>query len=66
MAIISFYSNVKEETGKSSSLAAIATFIGVQHNYKILILNTKHNDNFYQDCYWQEEKTKKITNERYE
>ncbi len=57
MAIISFWSNGKGETGKTASLVAVATYLAVQHNYKILILDTKYNDYFYQDCYWQEDKT---------
>lgn len=57
MAIISFWSGTKGETGKTASIAAIATFLAVQHNYKILILDTKYNDYSYQDCYWQEDKT---------
>ena len=62
MAIISFWSSGKGETAKSSSIAAIATFLAIQHNYKILILDTKFNDYFYQDCYWQEDKTIKLIN----
>ena len=46
MAIISFWNNVKEETGKSSSIVAISTLLGVNHNYKILVLDTKYNDYF--------------------
>ena len=57
MAIISFWSNGRGETGKTASIAAITTFLAIQHNYKILILDTKYNDYSYQDCYWQEDKT---------
>lgn len=60
MAIISFWSNSKEETGKSSAIVAIATLLGVKHNYKILVLDTKYNNYFYEDCYWQEDKTIKL------
>lgn len=57
MAIISFWSNGRGETGKTASIAAITTYLAIQHNYKILILDTKYNDYAYQDCYWQEDKT---------
>jgi len=60
MAIISFWSNGKGETGKTAAIAAITTFLAIQHNYRILILDTKHNDYSYQDCYWQEDKTIKL------
>ena len=59
MAIISFWNNGTDETGKSSAIAAISTFLGANHNYKILVLNTKYNDFFYQDCFWQEDKSAK-------
>jgi len=60
MAIISFWSNGKGETGKAAAVAAITTFLAMNHNYKILVLDTKYNDYFYQDCYWKEDKTVKI------
>ena len=62
MAIISFWSNGDEETGKSSAIAAITTLLGVNHNYKVLVLDTKYNDYFYQDCFWQEDKVIKLIN----
>lgn len=60
MAIISFWSNGKTETGKAAAIAAITTYLGVQRNFKILVLDTKFNDYFYQDCYWEEDKTIKL------
>lgn len=62
MAIISFWSNGNGETAKTASIAAITTHLAIQHNYKILILDTKYNDYSYQDCYWQEDKTIKLIN----
>lgn len=62
MAIVSFWSSGTEQTGKSSTIAAISTLLGVNHNYKVLVLDTKYNDYFYQDCYWQEDKTIKLIN----
>ncbi len=57
MAIISFWNNVKSETGNTASIVAITTYLAIQHNYKILVLDTKYNDYSYSDCYWQEDKT---------
>ena len=56
MSVITFWSNGKEESGKSSAVAAISTFMGVHHNYKILVIDTKYKDTFYTDCYWRETK----------
>lgn len=60
MAIISFCSNGKGETGKTASIAAITTYLAIQHNYKILVLDTKYNDYSYQDCFWKEDKAIKL------
>lgn len=57
MAIVSFWNDGDAETGKTASIAAIATYLAIQHNYRILIVDTKYNDYSYQDCYWQEDKT---------
>ena len=35
MAIITFLNSQKEETGKTMSIAAIATYMAIEHNYKI-------------------------------
>ena len=37
MSIITFWSEGKEETAKTLSLSAIATFMAIEHNCKILI-----------------------------
>lgn len=60
MAIITFWSDGKIETGKTASMAAISTFLSIEHNYKILILNTKHNDKTLEDCFWDSSKDNKF------
>lgn len=44
MAIVTFWNNGKVETSQSMTIAAIATTLAINYNYKILIINTKHND----------------------
>lgn len=44
MAIITFWNDGKAETGQSMTLAAIATTLAINYNYKILMINTKHDD----------------------
>lgn len=60
MAIISFWSNEEGKMANATSIVAITTFLAIQHNYKILILDTNYNNYSYQDCYWQEDKTVKL------
>lgn len=59
MAIVSFWSNGKEETAKTLSIVAIATNMAIEHNYKILLLSTNYNDDTLETCYWEKEKEKK-------
>lgn len=65
MAIISFWNNNETRIGQSSNIAAIATYLGINHNYKILILDTKFNDYFYKDCYWESTDSSKTKNGSY-
>jgi hypothetical protein len=44
MAVITFWNDGKVETSQSMTIAAVATSLAIQYNYKILIINTKYND----------------------
>lgn len=59
MAIVTFWSNGKEETAKTLSIAAIATNMAIEHNYKILLLSTNYNDDTLEGCFWEKPKVKK-------
>lgn len=44
MAIITFWNDGKVETGQSMTVAALATTLAINYDYKILIVNTKQKD----------------------
>ena len=44
MAIITFWNDGKVETSQSMTIAAIATTLAIDYDYKILMINTKYND----------------------
>ena len=44
MAIIVFNSNEKKETGQTLTTAALATYMSIEHNQKMLIVSTDFND----------------------
>ena len=44
MSIITFLNRDKKESGQSLSVAAIATLMAIEHNYRILIISTDFND----------------------
>lgn len=56
MSVITFWSNGKEETAKTLSMAAISTYMAIEHNCKILVLSTNYNDTTLETCYWEESK----------
>ena len=55
MAIITFWSSGKEETAKTLSVSAIATYLAIERNLKILALSTNYNDTTLETCYWKQQ-----------
>ena len=53
MAIITFKSNERKETGQTLSLVAVATQMAVEHSYKILIVSTNFKDRTLENCFWE-------------
>ncbi len=51
MSIITFVNKSMKETGQTLSIAAIASIMAVEHNYKILIISTDFNDKTMEDCF---------------
>ncbi len=60
MPIITFWSDGKDETGKTVSMAAIGTVLSIENNYKTLLFNANYNDTTLEDCFWEEEKETKV------
>ena len=52
MAIIGFWSGSRKETGQTVSIAAIATHMAVEHNYRILLIDATFNDDTLERCFW--------------
>ena len=53
MSVVTFWGNGKVETAQTTSMAGLATQISVEHNLKILLINTKHNDASLEECFWK-------------
>ena len=60
MAIITFINNNKEQTGKTLSLAAIVTYMSIEHNSKNLIVSTADKEDRLKKCFWQEKRKSKF------
>lgn len=59
MSIVTFWNNKKEETGKTLAIAAISTYMAIEHNKRILVVSTGHKDATLDRCFWEERKLKK-------
>lgn len=53
MSIISFYSGDKKETGQTLSMAAVATHMAIEHNYRILVIDATFDDDTLERCFWK-------------
>lgn len=56
MAIVTFYSTAKKEAAQTLSLVATATYMAIEHNYKILIVSTSFDDLSLENCFWEYDK----------
>ena len=56
MAVITFHNTETKETGQTLSVAAIATHMAIEHNYKILVISTSFNDLTLENCFWEYDK----------
>lgn len=59
MSIVTFWNNGKDQTGKTLSIAAIATYLAIEHNYRILVITTGYNDINLDNCFFEEKKATK-------
>ena len=62
MSVITFWNNRDEETGKTMSLVAIATYMAIEHNTRTLVISTTNKEDKIKRCYWEEEEKKKKLN----
>jgi len=54
MAIVAFWNDGAKETGQTVAISAIGTYLSFFCNYKVLILNTKHNSTTFNECFWSQ------------
>lgn len=62
MSIVTFWSNTHKQTGQTMSIVAYASSMAIEHNYKILLISTKYNDDTLDLCFGGIGKNKKLVN----
>lgn len=60
MAIVTFWNNNTGKIGQTHSALAMASYMGVEHNYKILLMSTKYNDRVSVDAFGANERAKTL------
>lgn len=61
MSVITFTNNnIDEETGKTMSLVAIATYMSINYNNRILIISTTNKEDKINSCYFEDKQVKKV------
>lgn len=58
MAIVTFWNNNTGKIGQTHSALAIASYMGVEHNYKTLLMSTKYNDQVVMQAFGTNERKK--------
>lgn len=59
-SIITFANNLDEESGKTMSLIAIATYMAINYNEKILVISTTNREDKIKSCYFEEKEVKRL------
>ena len=59
MAVVTFVNQESKETGQTVSIVGLATYMAIEHNYKILVLSTSLNDDTIKHCYFRNEELKR-------
>ena len=55
MAIVTFWNNDREQSGKTLTAVAVATKMAIERNYKILLISTSFQDPTMKNCFWGNE-----------
>ena len=62
MAIVTFWNDEKEQTGKTLTAVAVATKMAIERNLKILLISTSYKENTVKNCFWVDVMQKKLGN----
>ncbi len=60
MAIISFWSGENKSSAQTLSAVAVATYMSIMHNYKVLLIDAQFDDNTIERCFWNTKNKKSI------
>ena len=59
MAVVTFYTDGKDQTGNTTSAMSLATYLGITKNKKTLLISTSFNDGTVRKAFWPEQERKR-------
>ena len=59
MAVVTFFTNCKDQTGNTTSALALATYLGIEKNKRTLYISTSFNDKDTKRAFWADKTNKK-------
>ena len=61
MAVVTFVNQESKETGQTISIIGLATYMAIEHNYKILIIPTGFKDIALEECFIEQDNTPSLS-----
>ncbi len=53
MAIIGFWGGENKQSAQTLSMVAVATYMAIEHNYRILVVDATFQDDTLERCFWK-------------
>ena len=63
MAIVTFWSDIPKDTAQTSSALAVTTYLAMEKNMRILLVDANFNDESITRAYWKPQRESKFFNE---
>lgn len=60
MPVISFWNAMDRESGQTYSIIALATYLAVEHNYRILVIDGSFDDETIEKAFWKKKENKAL------
>lgn len=60
MSVVTFWNSIEKECGQTLSAIAIATYMAMEHNYRILLIDACFHDNTMEKAFWKKKENKAL------
>ena len=60
MSVVTFWNAMEKECGQTLSAIAIATYMAMEHNYRILLIDACFHDNTMEKAFWKKKENKAL------